>query len=159
VISSVLWRWIWDLQFRLWRTVGAVVALILAVSAFAIADDEQFVLSKDGTHVKVAVREVLRSEILRRLLGDRANIEWNDPALGRQPVTGVFNGSVADVVRQVLRDTNFLIAYSGKDTVTRVIVFGTSGQTGATDAAASGAATGRRVRIPPPSTPLPPSQP
>jgi len=116
-------------QRNLWRTVGAVSALVCAVSSFAIGADDQFVFSDDRLSVRVEVHDMPVGEILRRLLNNTpADIKWRDPALEKQPITGSFSGPVADVVRQVLRGTSFVVAYSDKDAVARVIVLGNSGQ-------------------------------
>jgi hypothetical protein len=110
--------------------VGAVSALICLVSTLAIAADDQFVFSDDRSSVRVKVHDVPLGEVLRRLLDNtRADIQWRDPTLEARAVTGSFNGAIADVVRQLLRETNFMLAYSGKGTVARVIVLGKAGQT------------------------------
>src|SRR5215472_15340111 len=99
-------------QCGLWRTVGAVSALLCAVSTLAIAADDQFVFSDGRFNVRVNVRDMPLDEVLRRLLSDTpADVEWRDPALEKQPTTGSFGGPVADVLRQVLRGTNFMVAY------------------------------------------------
>jgi hypothetical protein len=117
-------------QRNLWRTVGAVSALVCAVPSFAIGADGQFVFSNDRLSVRVEVHGMPLGEILRRLLNNTStDIKWRDPALEKQPTTGSFSGPIADVVRQVLRGTNFIVAYSDKDAVARVIVIGNSGQT------------------------------
>lgn len=117
-------------QRNLWRTVGAVSALVCAVSSFAIGADDQFVFSEDRLNVRVEVHDMPLGEILRRLLNNTpADIKWRDPTLEKQPTTGSFSGPIPDVVRQVLRGTNFIVAYGDKDAVARVIVIGNSGQT------------------------------
>lgn len=109
---------------------SAASALVYAVSTLAIAADGQFVFSDDRSSVKVEVRDMPLGEVLRRLLDNiPAHIQWGDSALEKQPTTGKFSGPIADVVRQVLRGTDFMIAYSGKDTVARVIVLSKSGKT------------------------------
>jgi hypothetical protein len=114
-------------QRSLWCTVGAVGVLVCAVSSSAIAADDQFVFSDDRLSVRVEARDMPLGEILRRLLNNiPANIKWGDPALERQRTTGSFNGPIANVMRQVLRGTNFMVAYSDKGTVAHVIVLGSA---------------------------------
>lgn len=87
--------------------------------------DGQFAFSDNRLSVRVDVRDMPLGEILRHLLNNiPADIKWMDPALERQPTTGSFNGPIANVVRQLLRGTNFMVAYSDKGAVTRVIVLG-----------------------------------
>jgi hypothetical protein len=106
--------------------------LACVFSTLAIAADDQFVFSDDRFSVRVNVRDMPLGEVLRRLLENTpADIRWGDPALEKQQTTGSYNGPVANVVRQVLRGINFMIAYSDKDTVARVIVLGRPGQTAA----------------------------
>ena len=79
----------------------------------------------DRLSVRVDVRDMPLGEILRHLLNNiPADIKWMDPALERQPTTGSFNGPIANVVRQLLRGTNFMVAYSNKGAVARVVVLG-----------------------------------
>lgn len=120
-------------QRGLWRTVAAVSALFCAVSTLAIAADDQFVFSDDRLSVRVEVRGMPLGEVLRRLLDNApADIQWKDPTLQKQPITGSLNGPIADVVRRLLRGTNFIIAHrDGNDAVARVIVLGRSDQTAA----------------------------
>jgi len=137
------------------RAVGAVSALVCAVSSLAIAADDQFVFSGDRLSVKVEVRGMPLGEVLRRLLDNApADIQWKDPALQKQPITGNFNGPIADVVRALLRGTNFIIAHSNSgDAVARVIVLGRSDQTAAF---APGMFMPTENSRPPPATPPPP---
>jgi hypothetical protein len=137
----------------LWRTFGAVGALACAFSALAIAADDQFVFSDDRFSVRVNVRGMPLGEVLRRLLENTpADIRWGDPALEKQPITGSFNGHIVDVVRELLRGTNFIIAHSdGNDAVARVIILGRSGQTAAF--------TPGMVFVPTENSPPPPATP
>ena len=122
-------------QRRLLRTVSAVSVLVCAFSNLAIAADDQFVFSDNRLNVRVEVRGMPLGEVLRRLLDNApADIQWKDPTLQKQPITGSFNGPIADVVRRLLRGTNFIIVHSdgdGDDAVARVIVLGRSDQTAA----------------------------
>jgi hypothetical protein len=139
----------------LWRTFGAVGALACAFSTLAIADD-QFVFSDDRFSVRVNVRGMPLGEVLRRLLENTpADIRWGDPALEKQPITGSFNGPIADVVRELLRGTNYIIAHSkSDDAVARVIVLGRSDQTAAFAPGMFLVPTENSP--PPPATPPPP---
>jgi len=113
-------------------TVTGISALVCAVCTLAIAADDQFVFSDDRFSVKVKVRDMPLGEVLRRLLDNtHADIQWRDPALEKEPTTGSFKGPIADVVRHVPRDTNFMLAFSGQGTVACVIVLGRPGQTAA----------------------------
>lgn len=115
-------------QRRFWRTVSAVGALVCAVSTPAKAADDQFVFSDDRSSVRVEVHDMPRGEVLRRLLDvARADVKSSNPWLEKS-ITGNFDGRIADVVRQVLRGTNFTIFYTGMDTIARVIVLGESGK-------------------------------
>ena len=140
----------------IWRAVSTIGVALCVATTLAIAADDKFVFSDDRSSVRVEVRDMPRSEFLHRLFeGSHTDIKWGDPALANQPITGNFNGSIADVLRQVLRGINYTIAYSGKNAVAHVIVLGGSD---GTTALAPGVPATRpaRVRIPPPSTPLPP---
>jgi hypothetical protein len=108
------------------------------------------VFSDDRLSARVEVRGMPLGEVLRRLLNNApADIQWKDPTLQEQPITGSFNGPIADVVRKLLHGTNFIIAHSDADgAVARVIVLGRSDQTAAF-------APGM-VLVPPPATPPPP---
>jgi hypothetical protein len=89
-------------------------------------------------------------EVLHRLVeGSAADIVWEDATLKKQLTTGSYDGPVADVMRQVLLGTNFMIAYSGKHRVARVIVLGRSGQTALV---APGVVTAPAGNSPPPPT-------
>ena len=95
------------------------------IRVLASGANGQFVFSDDRLSVRVDVRDMPLGEILRHLLNNiPADIKWMDPALERQPTTGSFNGPIANVVRQLLRGTNFMVAYSNKGAVARVVVLG-----------------------------------
>ena len=137
----------------IWRAVSTIGVALCVATTLAIAADDKFVFSDDRSSVRVEVHNMPRGEFLRRLLeGSRTEIKWSDSALAKQPITGNFNGGIADVLRQVLRGVNYAIAYSGKNTVVQVIVLGGSDST---TAFVPGVPAARPRRIPPPSTPLP----
>lgn len=112
-------------QRWLWRAVGAVVAVACVVSNIATAADDTFAFSDDRTSVKMEVRGMPLDEVLHRLLHETpAEIQYLDQTLENKPITGSFNGPIADVVGQVLSGINFAVAYSSKNAVARVIVLG-----------------------------------
>lgn len=112
-------------KFARWTTCSALIFAALACNAVA---DSRFEFSADGRNVKLEVRDVPLRDVLRRLLdGTNVDVKWLDPAVGSEPITGDFSGRVTDVVRQLLRRTDFTIAYSGNDQLSRVIVLGASG--------------------------------
>jgi hypothetical protein len=112
-------------QRWLWRAVGAATAVACAVSNLATAADDKFAFSDDRTSVKMEVRGMPLDEVLHRLLHETsAEIQYRDPTLENEPITGSFNGPIADVVGQVLSGINFAVAYSSKNAVARVIVLG-----------------------------------
>jgi len=133
-----------------WRTFVAASVLTCSFSTLAIATDDQFVFSDDRFSVRVEVHDMPLGEFLRRLLENTpADIRWGDPALEKQQTTGSYSGPVMNVVRQVLRGTNFMITYSNKSTVARVIVLGRPGQ-------AAAVAPGM-ILVPAAKSPLPPA--
>ncbi len=114
-------------QRGLWGAVVAVTAVACAVSSLATAADDKFAFNADRTSVRMEVHGMPLDEVLHRLLHETpAQIQYRDPALEKKPITGSFNGPIADVVGQVLSGINFAVAYSGKNAVARVIVLGTN---------------------------------
>jgi hypothetical protein len=143
----------------------AVVVLVASGTAVARADDEPArpVLSVKSTPsgLSVQAQAVPLDEVLRevaRVTGVSVFFEASlDPRATRRPTTlALRDAKVEDVLRRVLRDINFVVAY-GPDRLEEVRIFGSGTGTGPFNRLAMAPATGGgRSRIGPPPRSVPP---
>lgn len=88
-----------------------------------------------GQTVSLDLAQESRSEALAELIPEgSAEITWRNPALADEPVTGHFEGTEAQVLKQLLAPANFAATYSdtgGELKLIKLIIF--------EDEAASGA--------------------
>lgn len=128
------------------RFVPAAILLMLVAGTGvrAAVQDSVFFISPDGMTANFNVKDVSRREVLDRLFaGKKIRLEWRSQTTADEPITGVFQGPVASIARQLLAQTDFVTVYDGnKDhsRITRVVIIGKSmdKQTPSADASAIG---------------------
>jgi hypothetical protein len=109
----------------------AVLACAPASPLLAGVQDSKFVISPDGSNVAFELRDVSRRDVFMRLFASRAiELEWADPAVADEAISGSFTGSPDLVLQRLLKPLDFLIVHSlngNKSSISRVTIFGKAG--------------------------------
>ena len=109
---------------------AACAVSVSAVPALAAGQDSWFEYSPDGAKVDFQLRDVPRREALEHLLaGTGIAVTWINPSFAEQLITGTFKGSREAVARQLLSETDFIIGYTDKSEIARVVIVGPAGKT------------------------------
>src|SRR5712691_6410132 len=114
---------------KLCAVLGAVlvVGCIHAAVGFAGVQDSRFVISPDGAFVDFDVRDVPRREVMTKLFADKGiKLEWLTSSFGDERISGTFKGSHADVVQQLLAQSNFVVVRDpgGENRISRLVIIG-----------------------------------
>jgi hypothetical protein len=104
--------------------------LVAGTGVRAAVQDSVFFISPDGMTANLNVKDVSRREVLDRLFaGKKIRLEWRSQTTADEPITGVFQGPIAGIARQLLAQTDFVTVYdhnAGHSRITRVVVVGKS---------------------------------
>lgn len=130
------------------RSVWLIVAAAILCAAPASdgragVEDSRFTISSDGASVDFELRGVARREVMERLFAGQAiKLEWLNRDVADEAISGNFSGARAEVVRQLLQQTNFVLTYTtvgDARQVARVLVLGRASEGKPVVAAASSA--------------------
>lgn len=116
-------------HLKLLGTTVAVVASAL-MSAAPSAEPVTAVLGGSAGRIQsVDAAATPRRVLIDRLIGDQTiAIDWVDPAFAEEPVSGHFRGPFQRVVRQILGNANYIVAYEGHpdgtQTPSRLVIMG-----------------------------------
>src|SRR5262245_34573913 len=101
---------------------------LMCGSACAGDQDSRFDLSPDGSRVDFDLRDAPRRDVLDRLFAGRGiEIRWINSSFANERISGRFSGSVSNVARDLLVQTNFVLVHEVQgetSRVTRVVVVG-----------------------------------
>ncbi|MEA2936068.1 MAG: hypothetical protein QOD74_2714 [Variibacter sp.] len=128
---------------RWFRQAGWATLLCCGLSfdALAAADESRFTMTPDGSSVDFELRSVTRREVMDRLFaGQPIKLEWVNKEVAEEVISGNFSGPRADVVRQLLQQTNFVLTYTAAGQVrqvSRVLVLGRAAEGKTVTAAAN----------------------
>lgn len=114
------------------------IAVLLFCFAFLIGTTPgvaEIVVNADGQSVVMEVRDATRREVLERLFSGRnIQLDWLNASYGDEKISGTFRGSMPDITRSLLTDSNFVIVYDqigDNYQISRLVMMGRSlqGQT------------------------------
>ena len=96
---------------------------ISAEPSVATVKNSVFEITPDGASVEV--RDISRREVMERLFAETGiELKWISAASAKELITGKFSGTRADIARQLLSQTNFVIGYDDKSRLARLIIVG-----------------------------------
>lgn len=115
--------------FRHLFPIGIGILLFPGVG-WAGIEDSRFTTSSDGTAFEFELREVSRRQVLDRLFADQAiKLDWADPAVAGDLISGSYHGSLSQIARLLLTKLNFVLVHERTDDeirITRVVILGRS---------------------------------
>jgi len=114
--------------YRAFARVQAVIRaavcgiLLLVPPAIAGVGDNRLEFSSDESKLDFEVKDTPRREVLKQLFsGSPIEIKWISASFAAHRIGGKFSGTRADVLRQLLVGTNFVIVHQDEDDVSRVV--------------------------------------
>lgn len=109
--------------------IAAFLGSLLAVDAsLGAAADSRFDISPDGHSVEFELRDVPRHDVLARLFAEQEiKVDWLEPAIANDLVSGSYHGALSQVARQLLEKLNFILVYNmtpNARRITRIVIVG-----------------------------------
>jgi hypothetical protein len=91
----------------------------------------------DSGLITLKVTDVPRGDVISQLVGETP-VEWRDASLREQSISGVYRGTLVQVLNEVLDGTDFIASYGDDQRIARVLVIGPAhpGSTGVIQPAA-----------------------
>lgn len=81
-------------------------------AAFAATSGPNVEVRTEGSSLRVSVRSTPRRAVLDHLFKDhQVAVSWQDSNFADEAITGEFRGTVAQVIRQLLGDSNYVMSY------------------------------------------------
>src|SRR5262249_43118844 len=102
---------------------------LAAPSSFA-AEDKVISVTSEGAGVFLDVRNAPRREVVEHLLGHEGiKVEWLNSTIADERISGTYRGPAFAIVRQLLTEIDFAVAYDANDDprISRVVISGRSG--------------------------------
>jgi len=100
----------------------ASIALMSVGVALAQAEDSRFEFSADRTNVAFYLKQAPRSQVLNELFaGSGIEIRWIDSGYADERMVGELRGTSAEIARQLLGRTNFVVVHDENGLSPRVV--------------------------------------